>query len=63
MNTKTLASVIYTKKLAKIERDVLELKKGTPFRSKSFISLRGIIKGIRVSEKEIGRAKKSLFKS
>jgi hypothetical protein len=50
-------------KLEKLEQEILKMKKGKVIRTpKKLISLRGILKGIRVSEKDIQKARKSLFK-
>jgi len=70
MNPKTVSFMKeYTKKLDKIEKDLLKLKTegvsvclnalGLPKRT---ISLKGILKGITITEKDIEQAKKSLFK-
>ncbi len=57
MNNLTLA------KLEKLEKEILKLKKGGTFLGpKKIISLKGILKGVKISEKEIEKAKKSLFK-
>jgi hypothetical protein len=50
-------------KLEKIEKELLKLKKGASFGlPKKIISLKGILKGIKITEKDIKEAKKSLFK-
>lgn len=50
-------------KLEKLENELLKFKKGGGFDlSKKIISLKGILKGIKVSEEDIKKAKKSLFK-
>jgi hypothetical protein len=50
-------------KLEKIEKELLKLKKGAGFGlPKKIISLKGILKGIKITEKDIKEAKKSLFK-
>jgi len=50
-------------KLEKLELEILKMKKGTIVRiPKKLVSLKGILKGVKVSEKDIQRAKKSLFK-
>ena len=64
MNPKTVSFMKeYTKKLDKIEKDLLKLKTeggfGLPKRT---ISLKGILKRITITEKDIEQAKKSLFK-
>ena len=62
-NQATLTKAEYQQKLEKLEKEVIKLKKESVlgFTSK-IISLKGIIKGIEISEKEIAGAKKSLFK-
>jgi hypothetical protein len=50
-------------KLERLEKEILKIKKGGKFKfPKKIISLKGILKGIKISEKDIQRAKKSLFK-
>ena len=50
-------------KLEKLEKELLKIKKGGKFEfHKKIISLKGILKGIKISEKDIQKAKKSLFK-
>jgi len=50
-------------KLEKLEKEILKIKKGVKFKlPKKPISLKGILKGIKISEKDIQKAKKSLFK-
>jgi len=50
-------------KLEKIEKEILKFKKGGGFGlPKKIISLKGILKGIKITEKDIKEAKKSLFK-
>jgi hypothetical protein len=50
-------------KLEKLEQEILKMKKGKVIRTpKKLISLKRILKGIRVSEKDIQKARKSLFK-
>jgi hypothetical protein len=50
-------------RLEKIEKEILKLKKGVGFGlPKKIISLKGILKGIKITEKDIKEAKKSLFK-
>jgi len=50
-------------KLEKLEKEILKIKKGVKFKlPKKPISLKGILKRIKISEKDIQKAKKSLFK-
>jgi hypothetical protein len=50
-------------KLERLEQEILKMKKGTIIRtSKKLVSLKGILKGVKVNDKDIQRAKKSLFK-
>jgi len=50
-------------KLENLEKEILKIKKGSEFKlSKKPISLKGILKGVKITEKDIQRAKKSLFK-
>jgi len=50
-------------KLEKLEKEVLKLKKEGIFElPPKLISLKGILKGVKITEKEIKEAKKSLFK-
>lgn len=63
MNPQILSSIQYADKLAKIEKEILILKKGGVLKySQTPISLKGILKGIKVTEKDIQQAKKSLFR-
>lgn len=53
----------YAKKIDKIEKDLIQLKRGSTFQfPKASISLRGILKGIEITNQDIQAAKKSLFK-
>ena len=50
-------------KLEKLEKEILKIKKGSEFKfPKKPISLKGILKGVKITEKDIQEAKKSLFK-
>jgi len=50
-------------KLEKLEKEILKIKKGSEFKlPKKSISLKGILKGVKITEKDIQKAKKSLFK-
>jgi len=56
-------STKYIEKIEKLEKEILKLKKGANFGlPKKIVSLKGILKGVKISEKEIEKAKKSLFK-
>jgi hypothetical protein len=46
-----------------LEKEILKIKKGGKFEfPKKIISLKGVLKGIKISEKDIKKAKKSLIK-
>lgn len=62
-NQTTLIQTKYQQKLEELEKELLKLKKkgGNKFPSKT-ISLKGILKGIKITEEDIRKAKKSLFK-
>ena len=63
MTNQTLTPIKYAQKLEKIEKEILKIKKGgILILDKIPISLRGILRGIKISEKEIASAKRSLFK-
>jgi len=50
-------------KLEKLEKEILKLKKRGNFGlAKKIISLKGILKGVKIKEEDIKKAKKSLFK-
>jgi len=50
-------------KLEELEKEILKIKKGSKFKlPQKIISLKGILKGVKITEKEIQEAKKSLFK-
>lgn len=60
----TTQTTKYAEKLVKIEKELLKLKKGSGYpTSQIFISLKGILKGVKVAEQDIAQAKKSLFKN
>ncbi|NCF74910.1 MAG: hypothetical protein GWO87_00260 [Xanthomonadaceae bacterium] len=61
MNTKTIYSIKQIKKIGKIEKDILMIKKTTI--KHPIISLKGILKGVVINEKNIQKAKKSVFKT
>jgi|GEM_PF-1551613 len=49
-------------KLEKLEKEILKIKKGSEFKlPKKPISLKGILKGVKIAEKDIQRVKKSLL--
>lgn len=63
MKTKISTSIEYQKKLEGLEKEILKLKKGKGLGlAKKIISLKGILKGIKIAEQDIEKAKKSLFK-
>lgn len=50
-------------KLEKIENEILKLKKGSFLSlSKKTISLRGVVKNVEITDQDIEKAEKSLFK-
>lgn len=49
-------------KLERLEKEILKIKKGEGLLFKKPISLKGILKGVKITEKDIKKAKKSLFK-
>jgi len=55
-------SIKYAEKINKIEKEILKIKKSPPFSKKFIISLKGSLKGVKISEKDINKAEKSLFK-
>ncbi len=55
-------SIKYLEKLEKVEKELLKLKKGDFGFPKKIISLKGILKRVKITEKEIEKAKKSLFR-
>ncbi|OGZ46949.1 MAG: hypothetical protein A3J54_01930 [Candidatus Ryanbacteria bacterium RIFCSPHIGHO2_02_FULL_45_13b] len=57
------STITYAEKLEKLEKELLKLKKGSKQSLSAPISLKGIWKGVQVSEADIGKAKKSLFRS
>jgi len=50
------------KKLDKIEKQLFKIKKEKFFPFKINISLRGILKGVNITDQDIQKAKKSIFK-
>ena len=53
----------YQQKLEALEKEILKLKKGAAFKFPlKAISLKGILKGVNITEGDIEQAKKSLFK-
>lgn len=62
-NQTTLTKTKYQQKLEELEEEILKLKKGAGFKfPPKIISLKGILKGIKITEEDIKKAKKSLFK-
>ena len=57
------STITYAEKLEKLEKELLKLKKGSKQSLSAPISLKGIWKGVQVSEADIGKAKKNLFNS
>ena len=58
-----LTQTKYQEKLGKLEKEILKLKKGASFDfPPKIISLKGVLKGVDISEKDIETTKKSLFK-
>lgn len=62
MATETLTQFQYQQQIDILEKDLLKLKKGGFVLPKKTISLKGILKGIQITEQDISSAKKSLFK-
>lgn len=63
MNQAILTKTQYQQKLEALEKEILKLKKGSVFKFPlKIISLKGILKGVKITEADIGQAKKSLFK-
>ncbi|MBU2219250.1 hypothetical protein KKG15_02045 [Patescibacteria group bacterium] len=63
MANQTLTPIKYIQKLEKIEKEILKIKKEGIFTlPKIPISLKGILKGVKISEKDMTSAKKSLFR-
>lgn len=59
-----MEQAILTKKIESIEKDLESLKTAILKKSKNtVVSLKGILNGIKVTEKDIDKAKKSLFNS
>lgn len=59
----TLTKTEYQEKLYALEKELLKLKNGGIFQfPPKIISLKGILKGIKITEQDIAEAKKSLFK-
>lgn len=60
MNTKIYSPIQYTKKVEQLEKELFKLKK------KSFVSvslsLKGTLKGVKITHQDLESAKKSLFK-
>ena len=56
-------TTLYVEKLGKLEKELLKLKKGSKQSPSAPISLKGIWKGVQISETDIGKAKKGLFRS
>lgn len=62
MATTINSTIAYVEKLEKLEKELLKLKKDSKQSLSAPISLKGIWKGVRISEKDIIKAKKNLFK-
>lgn len=58
MNNKTTTE--YAEKLNQVEKELLKIKKSVK-QTKTPISLKGILKGVTITEKDFQAAKKSLF--
>lgn len=52
-------SIKYAEKLNKIEKEPLKIKKS--YSPKKIISLKGVLKGVKISEKDIKQAKNKIF--
>jgi len=62
MTTTINSTITYAKKLEKLEEELLKLKKGSKQFLSAPISLKGLWKGVQISEKDIEKTKKGLFK-
>jgi len=54
--------VTYAEKLNKLEIEIIKLKKNVKIIPKSPLSLKGILKGLNITDKDIKQARRSLFK-
>lgn len=62
MVAQTYSPTTYKTRLEKLENELFKLKKESRQLSFSTISLKGIWKGVKITESDIVKAKKSLFK-
>lgn len=63
MASQIATKIQYQQKLEQLEKEILKLKNGPNFAFPyKIISLKGILKGIKITEQEIKKAKKSLFR-
>ncbi|MDP2593532.1 MAG: hypothetical protein Q8P52_02700 [bacterium] len=58
-----MTNQMIAKKIGEMEKEMIKLKKSAYGSMKTPISLRGIIKKTKISEQDIKKAKKSLFKN
>lgn len=63
MQTDTITPTTYQTQIEKLEKEILKLKKGDFGLAKKLISRKGILKGVVITEEDIEKAKKSLFKN
>ena len=61
MKSNTMTTIEYAKKLNEMEKEITKMKKSS-IKSKTAISLYGILKGAKFSLQDAHVAKKSLFK-
>jgi len=64
MNIQTISSTKYLEKIEELEKEFLKFKKSPNFGfPKKLLSLKGILKKIKINEKEIIKSRKGLFKN
>ena len=64
MATQTIPSTKYFEKIEELEKEILKFKK-SPFFGfpKKILSLKGILKSVKITEKDITKSRKGLFKN
>lgn len=62
MEYETITPIEYQTKIEKVEQEILQLKKSVFAFPKKIVSLKGILKGVQITEGEIEQSKKSLFR-
>ena len=64
MVTQTIPPIKYFEKIEKLEKEILKFKKSPVFGfPKKTLSLKGILKSIKITEKDITKSRKGLFKN